>query len=439
MLEENRPFTLPEPINKLNDPQERTLAHAGCSHAYRRVNEILGGLSLNEEQMATSWWNYLLPLWRILKTFKKNNREDAASRETAHRRGRGLRLFSLLPLTAFHRRFILIDTSALHDIFRCAGWAGHESQTLSVFRANSAHWWGLAFHVQKVVTGSRLFHSSIMTDGMSVSVNLDRPVYDWNGINRYGFDQEGKYDRFDLDISSDRVVGLDPGRRDLFRAVYGEEKGESVSCSTKEWYSITGFTRARKKRETWVENGGNMKGILRGGYSNITLNVLTRFTLVDSFTTFLALAVPTSGCTTIAEFQTYATYVLLHRDAILEFYGAVRWRRLRWKCHMGRSKAYDQVCKRITADDPETFVAFGDGHFSSSSRGHAPAPVKGLYKELKRRLGRNVRLVDEYKTSIMCSKCTARMDGRSRIWALKMCKNTCLVSVYNSLLFIYTL
>ena len=47
-----------------------------------------------------------------------------------------------------------------------------------------------------------------------------------------------------------RVVSLDPGGTDLFVAVYGEERGEAVSCSVKEWYTIA--TKARKKRETWL-------------------------------------------------------------------------------------------------------------------------------------------------------------------------------------------
>src|SRR4051794_37568564 len=114
------------------------------------------------------------------------------------------------------------------------------------------------------------------------------------------------------------------------------------------------------------------------------------------------LAVLTSGCIMVAQFQTYAAYILLHCDTILEFYDAVCWRCLRWKCHMGQSKACDQICSWITDNNPGTFVAFGDGQFSSSSCEHTPMPVKGLYKELKKRLGRQVQLVDEYRTSIMC-------------------------------------
>ncbi|RIB06869.1 hypothetical protein C2G38_2046461 [Gigaspora rosea] len=93
-----------------------------------------------------------------------------------------------------------------------------------------------------------------------------------------------------------------------------------------------------------------------------------------------------------------------------------------------RNKAYDKICERITKKNPRTIVAYGDGKFSSCSKGHVSGPIKGLYRELKRRLGKRVRLVDEYRTSIICSTCNGRMDKRSRFWSLKVCKNICLVS-----------
>jgi transposase len=59
--------------------------------------------------------------------------------------------------------------------------------------------------------------------------------------------------------------------------------------------------------------------------------------------------------------------------------------------------------------------------------------VKGLYRELKRRLRGRVRHVDEFRTSIVCSLCDGWMDGRSRFWALKVCKDICLVSTLECL------
>jgi transposase len=47
-----------------------------------------------------------------------------------------------------------------------------------------------------------------------------------------------------------------------------------------------------------------------------------------------------------------------------------------------------------------------------------------LFIELRRRC-RNTRLVSEFRTSQICSKCTERLD-QTRFWGLKKCNNTCL-------------
>ena len=95
------------------------------------------------------------------------------------------------------------------------------------FNENIEHWWKMAFNIDKVTTKNRRFGFSIMTDGMSVSVNLKKEIVkDSNNnvkINSYEFDEDENF--YPLRINkNDRVVGLDPGRKDLFVAVYGDEK-----------------------------------------------------------------------------------------------------------------------------------------------------------------------------------------------------------------------
>ena len=41
-------------------------------------------------------------------------------------------------------------------------------------------------------------------------------------------------------------------------------------------------------------------------------------------------------------------------------------------CDIDRTKAYDKICYRVNGGDLQTIVAFGDGAFSSSSRGQPP-------------------------------------------------------------------
>ena len=73
------------------------------------------------------------------------------------------------------------------------------------------------------------------------------------------------------------------------------------------------------------------------------------------------IGVLTPCCTDVAGFQNYLVYILTYHDTFLEFHGALRWHRLRWKTHIERMKAYDMLCQRITAGDLTTVVIFGDG------------------------------------------------------------------------------
>ena len=59
-----------------------------------------------------------------------------------------------------------------------------------------------------------------------------------------------------------RVVGIDPGRRDLFVAVDQNEK--VIKCSTKEYYEMAGFRKAREKREVWMNKNKYIQAIVRG-------------------------------------------------------------------------------------------------------------------------------------------------------------------------------
>ena len=254
--------SIPDAIRDIQNADHRLDAEIWFCNIFQKTKTIiLEDQSLAEDDVKGSWWSYLRPLWRILKTFEKNNRDDAAQRRTTRRRGRGLRLFSLLPFTAFHHRFILIDTDTLYVFFGRINWMGLVRPTKVDFDENAKEWWRMAFRLERVETRTRRFGFSIATDGTNVSVHLKKETPEWDGVNSHGFDKDGNYHPIQV---GNRVVGLDPGRRDLFCAVYGDQRRQAVSCNTKEWYSMAGFTRARKKRETWIKKSGDLRNLLRG-------------------------------------------------------------------------------------------------------------------------------------------------------------------------------
>jgi hypothetical protein len=140
---------------------------------------------------------------------------------------------------------------------------------------------------------------------------------------------------------------------------------------------------------------------------------------------------PTPSRSSIDDYRHYLAYILQHKQTLLEFYGERKWSRMRWKTYINKQKAYDEICKRITSNDKRTIVAFGNGGFSSSSKGHAPGPVKQLLWELRKRC--RVRTVDEYRTSKTCSLCNEMFHVHQKFWSVRLCKNIdCLVNIIPS-------
>lgn len=189
-LKANKIPSIPDTIRDIQDPEHRIDAEIWFCNVFQKAKTIiLEDRSLAEDNVKGSWWSYLRPLWRILRTFEKNNRDDAEARRTTRRQGRGLRLFSLLPLTAFHRRFILIDTDTLYTFFGRINWMGIGRPTLADFGKCAEDWWRMGFRLERVVTQTRRFGFSIATDGTNVSVYLKKEVAEWDGVNRIFFAQ----------------------------------------------------------------------------------------------------------------------------------------------------------------------------------------------------------------------------------------------------------
>ena len=74
------------------------------------------------------------------------------------------------------------------------------------------------------------------------------------------FDDEGEYVPIG-NLMDRRRVGLDPGMREQFVAI--DEQDRPCRLSIKEYYSIAGFTRAKQKRELWLQKEPILQHIVR--------------------------------------------------------------------------------------------------------------------------------------------------------------------------------
>jgi hypothetical protein len=73
----------------------------------------------------------------------------------------------------------------------------------------------------------------------------------------------------------------------------------------------------------------------------------------------------------------------------------------RLKNYIGTQVAWSKITSRITQDDPDTVIAFGDASFNHASKGHHATPNVRAKKEFAKKA--RVRLTNEHRTSVACS------------------------------------
>lgn len=333
--------------------------------------QIVGNLSLDPAVIGQghNWVHYFPLLHRLL--------EDVV--HIGPTRRNRLKLFDLVPLYGTGKRHMGIDTDAFYEILRQAAHPIVQGLNKTRFGLDNLNHWRTIFDLSKMPT----FSGMIQTDGYSVSFLCKktwRPDYqkrDWEPVPFWWLDTM-------------KVVGLDPGRKDLFTTV-GSVDGDPeavVKCSTARYREMAGMTRSQTTISRWKKN--------REQFINGPSIFECELELKNNVSKTPDMQGLLDHCQASGR-----VFSALH-----DFYGSMRMRRLKFQNYRGKKKALATLCKEIVGKNSGQFhndviVAFGGARFSSSSRGYAPGPVKALYRELKRWC--RVRLVGEYNTSAYCS------------------------------------
>ncbi|KAI3655366.1 hypothetical protein MP638_001193, partial [Amoeboaphelidium occidentale] len=231
--------------------------------------------------------------------------------------------------------------------------------------------WKSCFYFDRITSATKRFGLRIATNGVEVSVLMMKIVTCGPKLNDFGIDDDSSFKPLSV-VGNVRILGLDPGRRCLYDAVAAthvdgviQDDNKVLSCSSKRWQDLSGAHRGRQKRSHWMLwNQTLMKKLTQG---------------------------PTSKCHTSEDYSKYLQHFFSIRDDIFDFFWQLKWHRLKFKTRITRQKAYDQLAKELTKGDPNTIIAYGAGKFDCSSKGHAPAPNRHFFKELKKRC--RVRLV----------------------------------------------
>ncbi|KAI3655471.1 hypothetical protein MP638_001569, partial [Amoeboaphelidium occidentale] len=316
LSEENNELPeLPDILEKFAKKHDR----ARIMRALRTVHRILVAetvekkLSLEKEFLKEYWYKFFYLQYHILEHFTKYSEADAQARLEENRRGKGLRLFTMVPLADIKTSHAFFDSSGLSEVVHMAfedesfvAPPNHprnlnvtSRKALFTGKKSRVPLWNWAVKVECVKHKNLDFNYSFSTDG--------------ERINDKGFLWSNQMKYSPIGIENRVVVGVDPGRIDLVVCSDGSRK--SFGCSGKEWQEIAGFRYQRWRQKSWLEKNDNIQTIVKD--------------------------MPSAKVTKVEDYLTYLNYILRHYTALSEFYGSQKWRQLRRKTDMKKTKAFD--------------------------------------------------------------------------------------------------
>eukprot|EP01039_Chlorochromonas_danica_P011420 gene11420-12766_t len=256
---------------------------------------------------------------------------------------------------------------------------GCKSIPEEVFNKNKRFFWDSAFKIEKLETANRKFAGQISTNGYSVSVLLAKPKRSaWHNYNVH------------TEFEFERVIGADPGVINVLVAKPSE--GKTIKISTAEYRHLTKMHRHRYWHENLKKREPRYAQLIRD--------------------------MPSFAVSSVEMYMNNLRYVLQHCDELFTFCADKAFRKWRFSAHVQEQKALHTLCKRLT-EGKKTCIGMGD--WSKQDGGflkrNPPAPVKKLQAALRRYA--TVIILDEHKTSKMCSLCQRDQCVQIRLPAKK--------------------
>jgi hypothetical protein len=256
-----------------------------------------------------------------------------------------------------------------------------------------------AFPNVEQVKPKEKFKSYVRTDGVACSIIYERkvakPVKSDQSVlcPTEGRDLESPKPPI-MPQSKQRLIGIDPGRRDMIVAVE-HNSGAVLKMSTRQHVYEAGRSKAKA----------------------ITMNTLRYEVLSSGESLKKTLSrTPPSKEIESSRWSCYLRFILPLLDVRAKAYRRRAIRRVRFENYMKRDKSLDILCNRLCSlgRGPRklpALIAFGDGSHCSTGFGHPPAPLGRFRKRLEQIHNARVTLIQEAYTSQKCSRCHSQLEA----------------------------
>lgn len=265
------------------------------------------------------------------------------------------KLFNILPICKIKRHFITIDTVGMIGILKEVKALGDKKVDLD------KELWDSFLNVDRLKTKVQTFTGTIDTDGTVVNVHFTRPKI----IVK---------EKPDVDLTGKRVIGVDPGRTNIFYMVEELEKDtfKSYKLTRKQYYIESGIRAAKKKTEKW-----NLK----------VKNELEKLSLVSP------------KAVSLNTFTTYLDTMLSVKEKLWSEYLDTKWSDQRMKLYGGKKRVFSKFLNKL---GDNVVLAYGTAKFAPGGKGELAVPVSRGFKECSTRF--EIVPVDEFRTTKLYHK-----------------------------------
>ncbi len=297
------------------------------------------------------------------------------------------KLYNLAPQYTTNAKYITIDTDVLYSLVK----SDLKVKKIKEFGAIREDQWRKYTNVkEKYFKDNKRFNCRIKTDGVACSIEL----FTWISIPKSALSEEKKAQNKQVKAQVERelldrlahtdklrIVGCDPGRKDLLSAV--DTNNKKFVLSNKKYYKDCKF----KERQQWK------------------LEQLRKLRILP-----FMLQTPTNKTADSERTIEYLQYLADHEtelELLFKLELESRTKHKRWRSYIHKQKTLDKFCNElIDGQKANTLFAYGDASFNHNSKGYAPS-LKGnwIRHQLQKVHGCNLVMIREYNTSQVCSAC----------------------------------
>ena len=295
-------------------------------------------------------------------------------------------------------KYIRIDTTTLvHLLITKKQGSKEDFLTEGNLIKRQAEIWKYFFHTEKSYFSSNnyIFNYMIETDGIACSILLVRKDVAGKRFKpSIKTEKEYYIDDVDNSILKDKnIVAIDPNKSDLIYCI-SKQNDETLHFR---------YTQDQKRKETKDKKYRNIRDELK------KTTIINNKTIIEWETELSKFNRKTLQ---LDKYKAYCKKKNEVNSYLLSFYEQKIFRKLKWNAFMNRKRSEHKMINKFKekfGSPSETIISFGD--WEQKKQMKYKEPTKGIgMRNLFRKAGYQVYLVDEFRTSCRCSKCEGECE-----------------------------